>query len=93
MAWHSDAEKDLKKDGTIASVSFGALRKFMFKHKQSKETISVILENGSLLLMKGSTQTHWLHRLPPVKAIHKPRVNLTFRTIINSSYNPGPIPG
>ncbi|QYJ69437.1 alpha-ketoglutarate-dependent dioxygenase AlkB family protein [Flavobacterium litorale] len=82
MAWHSDAEKDLKKNGAIASVSFGAARKFAFKHKQDKTTVSVILEHGSLLVMKGNTQTHWLHRLPPTKRVNTPRVNLTFRTII-----------
>ena len=81
MAWHSDAEKDLKKNGAIASVSFGAERKFAFKHKETKETVSLILEHGSLLVMKDTTQTHWLHRLPPTKTTSKPRVNLTFRTI------------
>lgn len=81
MAWHSDGEKDLKKNGAIASVSFGAARKFLFKHKNSKETVSVILEQGSLLVMKGTTQTHWMHRLPPTKKVTRPRVNLTFRTI------------
>ncbi|MBD3626866.1 alpha-ketoglutarate-dependent dioxygenase AlkB [Cyclobacterium sp.] len=82
MAWHSDGEKDLKKHGAIASLSFGAERKFAFKHKQSKETVSLYLENGSLLLMKGSTQDHWLHRLPPTKKVQAPRINLTFRYII-----------
>jgi alkylated DNA repair dioxygenase AlkB len=82
MAWHSDAEKDLKKNGAIASVSFGAERKFAFKHKDTKETISLILEHGSLLVMKDTTQSHWLHRLPPTKTISKPRVNLTFRSIV-----------
>ncbi len=82
MAWHSDGEKDLKKNGAIASVSFGAQRRFAFKHKETKEVVNVVLEHGSLLIMKGDTQTHWLHRLPPVKAISKPRVNLTFRTIV-----------
>lgn len=81
MAWHSDGEKDLKKNGAIGSVCFGAERKFMFKHKETKETMTIILEHGSLLIMKGSTQTHWLHRLPPTKLISKPRINLTFRTI------------
>ena len=81
MAWHSDAEKDLKKNGAIASLSFGAERKFAFKHKESKETISLVLEHGSILIMKGLTQSHWLHRLPPTKLISRPRVNLTFRTI------------
>ena len=81
MAWHSDAEKDLKKDGAIGSLSFGAERKFAFKHKQIKETVSMVLEHGSLLLMKGTTQTNWLHKLPPSKLISRPRINLTFRTI------------
>jgi alkylated DNA repair dioxygenase AlkB len=83
MGWHSDGEKDLKKDGAIASVSFGAERKFAFKHKATKETVSQFLENGSLLVMKGTTQTHWLHRLPPTKLVSSPRVNLTFRTIVS----------
>lgn len=81
MAWHSDAEKDLKKNGAIASVSFGAERKFAFKHKVTKETVSLNLGHGSLLVMKGTTQRYWLHRLPPTKKVHSPRVNLTFRTI------------
>lgn len=83
MAWHSDAEKDLKKNGAIGSMSFGAERKFAFKHKDTKEKVSMILEHGSLLVMKGETQTNWLHRLPPTKTVSKPRVNLTFRTIEN----------
>lgn len=81
MAWHSDGEKDLKKDGAIASLSFGAERKFSFKHKQSGEIVSLILEHGSLLCMSGTTQTYWLHRLPPSKKVFGPRINLTFRTI------------
>lgn len=81
MAWHSDGEKDLKKNGAIASLSFGSERKFAFRHKQSKEKVELILEHGSLLVMKGTVQTHWLHRLPPTKRVDKPRVNLTFRTI------------
>lgn len=82
MAWHSDAEKELKKDGAIGSLSFGAERKFAFKHKQTHETVSLMLEHGSLLIMKGTTQTNWLHRLPPTKTVTKPRINLTFRMII-----------
>ncbi|OYU85691.1 MAG: alpha-ketoglutarate-dependent dioxygenase AlkB [Flavobacterium sp. BFFFF2] len=82
MAWHSDAEKDLKKNGAIASVSFGADRFFGFKHKATQEKVSVLLEHGSLLIMKDTTQSHWLHRLPPTKKVTKPRINLTFRTIV-----------
>jgi len=82
MAWHSDAETDLKKDGAIASLSFGAERKFAFKHKQSKEKVELYLEHGSLLVMKDTTQTYWLHRLPPTKKVNAARINLTFRTIV-----------
>lgn len=82
MAWHSDGETDLKKDGAIGSMSFGAERKFAFKHKQSGEKVELVLEHGSLLVMKGTTQTYWVHRLPPTKRITTPRVNLTFRTIV-----------
>lgn len=82
MTWHSDAEIDLKKNGAIASLSFGAPRKFSFKHKHTKQTASKILEHGSLLVMKEQTQTHWLHQLPKSKAVTAPRVNLTFRNII-----------
>ncbi len=81
MAWHSDGEKALKKNGAIGSLSFGAERKFSLKHKATKETVSLLLEHGSLLLMKDTTQSHWLHRLPPTKLVSKPRINLTFRTI------------
>ena len=84
MAWHSDGEKDLKKNGAIASLSFGAERNFGFKHKQTKETVYTVLEHGSLLVMKDATQTHWLHRLPPTKLTKRPRVNLTFRTITSN---------
>lgn len=82
MAWHSDAERDLKKNGAIGSLSFGAARKFAFKHKKTGETVSRILEHGSALVMKGTTQTHWLHRLPPTTTVTQPRINLTFRTIV-----------
>lgn len=82
MAYHSDGEKDLKKNGAIASLSFGAERKFSFKHKFTKEKVDLLLEHGSLLVMKDQTQSFWLHRVPPTKKIHSPRINLTFRTIV-----------
>jgi alkylated DNA repair dioxygenase AlkB len=81
MAWHSDGEKMLKKNGEIASLTLGAERKFSFKHKQSKQKIDIVLERGSLLVMKDTTQANWLHRLPPTKLVKTPRINLTFRTI------------
>lgn len=82
MAYHSDGEKYLKKNGAIASLSFGAERKFSFKHKTTKQKVEFVLENGSLLVMKDQTQSFWLHRLPPTKKIFTARINLTFRTII-----------
>ncbi len=82
MAWHSDGEKMLKKNGEIASLTLGAERKFSFKHKESKQKIDIVLERGSLLVMKDTTQTNWLHRLPPTKLVKSPRINLTFRTIV-----------
>ena len=82
MAWHSDGETDLKKDGAIGSISFGAERKFAFKHKETSEKTELILEHGSILVMKDTTQTFWLHRLPPAKRMVTPRINLTFRTIV-----------
>ncbi|CAN5209553.1 alpha-ketoglutarate-dependent dioxygenase AlkB [soil metagenome] len=82
MSWHSDVETSLGTNTAIASVSFGAERKFSFKHKKSKQAVTILLETGSLLLMKGTTQTHWLHSLPKTTLIKKPRINLTFRTIV-----------
>lgn len=82
MAWHSDDEKALGHNTVIASLSLGAARKFSFKHKQTGEKKDIILEPGSLLVMQGTTQTNWLHRLPPSKKIKNARINLTFRTII-----------
>jgi alkylated DNA repair dioxygenase AlkB len=81
MGWHSDDEESLGKNNTIASLSLGAERKFLFKHKQTKQTVSLVLEHGSLLIMKGATQANWLHSLPKSKNVTKPRINLTFRTI------------
>lgn len=82
MSWHSDSEKILQKNGAIASLTLGAERKFAFKHKSTGDTTFVVLEHGSLLIMKDETQTHWLHRLPPSTHIKRPRINLTFRTIV-----------
>lgn len=81
MSWHSDNEDALVKRARIASVSFGAERKFSLKHKRTKETVSVRLEHGSLLVMMGETQEHWLHSLGVSTVVKHPRVNLTFRKI------------
>ncbi len=83
MGWHSDNEKEIVHNSSIASLSFGAERKFAFKHKVSNETISIILNNGSLLEMAGSLQQQWFHSLPKSKKINDARINLTFRQMIS----------
>lgn len=82
MSWHSDDEKSLGRNSTIASISLGAEREFRFKHKRMDLKTSVLLEHGSLLVMKDTTQTHWFHSIPKSKKIKLPRINLTFRSMI-----------
>ena len=84
MGWHSDDEKELGTDPIIASLSFGANRDFIFKHKTDKsiENVKLHLKSGSLLLMLGSTQHYWKHSLPKRLKVKEPRINLTFRNII-----------
>lgn len=79
MSWHRDNESLIIPHSTIASLSFGAKRRFHFKHIQTRERITTELEHGSLLVMAGEIQTHWLHALPKSKIIIAPRINLTFR--------------
>jgi len=81
--WHADNEKELGLNPVIASVSFGATRKFQLKHNSKKDAQQTInLEHGSLLLMKGTTQHNWKHQIPKTKDPVNPRINLTFRTIL-----------
>ena len=82
MSWHSDDEKTLGRHSAIASLSLGAERRFCFKHKHKPLNAEILLEHGALLLMKGSTQTNWLHSIPKSKKISDLRINLTFRTIV-----------
>lgn len=79
MAWHSDGEKDLAENGSIACLSLGAQRKFDFKHKITGEKKHFELPNGSLIEMLGETQKHWLHRIAPTVKVKEPRISLTFR--------------
>lgn len=79
MGWHSDDEDVLDPEAPISSFSFGAARKFAFKHKLDKTSVSLLLEDGSMLLMDALSQRHWLHALPKSKRITEPRINLTFR--------------
>lgn len=83
MGWHSDDEKELGFEPTIASVSLGATRKFQFKHKQDKNLKADLhLINGSLLVMAGATQTYYKHQIPKTTVPTGERINLTFRKII-----------
>ncbi len=84
MGWHSDDEKEILPNSSIASLSLGVDRKFSFKHKTTKETFSIMLENGSLLEMRGPIQKNWWHALPKTSKVISPRINLTFRQIINT---------
>ena len=85
MGWHSDNEKSIVPHSPIASLSLGAEREFRFKHKHlPNTTANVRLENGSLLVMKDATQTHWLHSIPKSKKVLTPRINLTFRCMVIS---------
>jgi len=80
--WHADNEKELGMNPVIASVSFGAERLFKLKHREFKDLKKdLVLQNGSLLLMKGETQQKWLHQIPKTKRKVGERINLTFRII------------
>jgi alkylated DNA repair dioxygenase AlkB len=80
--WHADNEKELGKNPIIASVSFGAERYFHLKHRHDKSLKQkLLLQHGSLLLMQGKTQHHWLHQIAKTKKDIGQRINLTFRII------------
>ena len=83
VGWHSDDEPELGAMPTIASLSFGAEREFQLKHIITKEKVSVMLEPGSLLIMRGETQHFWQHCLPKRTRAISPRINLTFRKVCN----------
>jgi alkylated DNA repair dioxygenase AlkB len=80
--WHADNEKELGQNPIIASVSFGAERMFQLKHNSiSNAKLNIVLEHGSLLLMKGTTQHFWKHQIPKTSKPISKRINLTFRHI------------
>lgn len=83
VSWHSDDEKELGENPIIASVSFGATRRFLLRHKSNKdlETVDISLTHGSLLVMQGSTQHYWKHQVPKTAKVKTERINLTFRVI------------
>jgi alkylated DNA repair dioxygenase AlkB len=81
VGWHSDDEPELGRNPVIASVSLGAVRRFAFRHKRLPIRIPLDLAPGSVLLMRGTTQHHWLHQVPKTRKPVGGRVNLTFRVI------------
>lgn len=82
MGWHSDNEKELGDAPNIASLSFGAIRRFDMRHKSTGETIQIPLDHGRLIVMKGKSQSHWKHQVPKQLRVKEPRINLTFRNYI-----------
>jgi alkylated DNA repair dioxygenase AlkB len=80
MGWHADDERDLVPNAAIASVSFGAARRFDLRH-QDGQTYQMNLEDGSVLIMGGELQKFWKHQIPIQRTIKAPRINLTFRTM------------
>ncbi len=86
MGWHRDNEKELGRQPVIASVSFGAGRAFQIRPYKSKATpVTLQLDNGSLLLMKGDMQTNWEHQLPKTRLVSSTRVNITFRNVMDTN--------
>lgn len=84
ISWHTDAERELGENPIIGSVSFGGSRRFMFRHRHDKdEKAEVDLSHGSFLLMAGETQHFWQHQIPKTTKHVEPRINLTFRTIVD----------
>ena len=81
MGMHSDDERELGPEPAIASVSFGATRTFILRHKRSKQTVKLDLTSGSMLLMAGKTQANWSHGINKTTRPAGPRINLTFRFI------------
>lgn len=81
MGWHADNEHDLVPNSAIASVSFGATRRFDLRHRDGKR-LSVNLDDGCVLIMAGELQRYWKHQVPVQHKIKEPRINLTFRVMV-----------
>ncbi|QGX38834.1 alpha-ketoglutarate-dependent dioxygenase AlkB [Permianibacter aggregans] len=83
MGWHSDNEPELGPEPVIASLSFGAARRFLLQHKKDKSLQwQCSLGEGDLLLMRGATQRFYRHSVPKTAKTTDLRINLTFRRII-----------
>ncbi len=87
MGWHADKEKELGPNPCIASVSLGASRTFKIRHNKTKQTLTVEMTNGSLLLMDGDLQKKWQHSVPKRKRTISSRINLSFRYVYNPQTN------
>jgi alkylated DNA repair dioxygenase AlkB len=82
MGWHADDEPELGPNPVIASVSLGAVRRFRLRHRRRRhQKVDIPLPNGSLLLMSGATQHHWVHSVPKTAVVVGERINLTFRRV------------
>lgn len=81
MGWHADREPELGAQPVIASVSLGVARRFDLRHNDTGVVQSYSLKGGSLLVMKGVTQTEWRHRVPKEPRVAGERINLTFRWV------------
>lgn len=90
MSWHADDEPELGEAPVIASLSLGATRKFVLRHRASGQKVGLMLEHGQLLVMRGATQRHWQHAIMKSTRVHAPRINLTFRVIMPAA---GAAPG
>ena len=82
LGWHADNEPENGREPVIASVSFGTIRRFDLRHRETKETVRVDLTSGSLLLMSGATQHRWVHQVPRQRKVRTPRINVTFRRLV-----------
>lgn len=85
MGWHADDEPELGPAPVIASVSLGAERRFDLRHRRTRETVRTVLPSGSVLVMSGATQRHWVHAVPRQARVREARINLTYRTIVEMS--------
>ncbi|MGP5549698.1 alpha-ketoglutarate-dependent dioxygenase AlkB family protein [Psychrobacter namhaensis] len=81
MGYHADDEKELGNQPIIASLSLGATRKFVFKHKKTQDKVELYLESGQLIVMHGNTQTFWKHTITKTKTVAAGRISLTFRQL------------
>lgn len=84
VGWHADNEASNGREPTIASLSFGASRRFDFRHRETKKTIHVQLDPGGLLAMSGLSQHCWVHQVPRTTRVREPRINLTFRRVVDT---------